>query len=160
MDDLLELFDTVIEFWPLGVVALLTLVLAGWSRGRRYAHLPLAVVFAGLGALLSFQLGGAERAAAYAPHGFRCGLPFVIPALALLSIGVYTFVTGLVLLAWRVTRPAGARVLFMALPCVVVACVGAWFAGRYVPLENGAVSAGADRAAAEQRDASDGPRSR
>jgi len=155
MDDLLELLETVAEFWPFGVVALLTVGLAFWSRGRRYAHLPVLVLFGSLGLLLSFQLGGTEREAALAPQRFRCGLPFAIPFLALISIGAYTLGTGLVLLIWRVTRPIGVRVIGKVLPVLIVSCVAAWLVGRYAPWQDRGVSAEIHGDAAEQRDAAD-----
>jgi hypothetical protein len=133
MDDLLDLVDTIAEFWPLATMTLLTGLLAFWPKARKYAHMPALVVFTTLGALLAFQMGTAEKAAAASPHGFRCGLPFEIPFLALMAIGAFTLGTGLVLLPWRATRPVGVRVVKGVVPVLVVACTGAWFLGTWMP---------------------------
>jgi hypothetical protein len=131
MDDILELVETLVEFWPCSVVVILTFGLALWSRTRRHAHLPLLIAATGIAGYLSFQGGDLERVAALSPRGHRCGLPFAMLVFALFAIVAYTLITGLLLLILRPTRPTGVRILGRGLLWVLAASVGGWSLGRY-----------------------------
>ena len=122
-----------LEFLPFGAVAVPTVLLALWPRGRRFAHFPLAALIVVIGALVSFQMGTFLRAASLESDRNRCGDPFFIPLVCLVAIGAWTFGTGAAFTIWKPTRGLGWRILTWVLPAFALTCFLCGTIGRYGP---------------------------
>ena len=124
--------DELLAIAPFGIVLLPTLVLALWPKGRRFAHLPLAAILIVGGALISINMGGFLRASSEPSTRYRCGDPFFIPLMGLVSLGAVTFVGGAVLASWSGSRAVGRQVLLWVLPLFFATCIVGGLAGRYI----------------------------
>jgi hypothetical protein len=124
--------DELLAIAPFGFVLLPTLVLTLWPRGRRFAHLPLAAILIVGGAFISINMGVFLKVSSEAPARYRCGDPFFIPLMGLVSLGVVTFLGGAVLTSWSGSRAVGRQILLWVLPLFLATCIVSGLAGRYI----------------------------